>query len=234
MSWIPQQRLLRPRLLKTFDLTPNARCTTCASPCSSWRSLAAAGIRRSRSGRALVALRDNEAGVEAYGVNVIRTKLMAFALSGFLAAMAGCLLVHINQAYTEKPFTADREHRHLHRRGGRRPRLAHRGGARCPVPQRRHWFLTDKWRLLPSAIGVLVVLMVFPGGLGSLLYRGRDAALRRLARAHHLVVPSLMADSATDSNEPLDVDREPLSAGRPGRSTTVDPDGRPRRRTCST
>ena len=43
---------------------------------------------------------------EAFAINVVRTKLMAFALSGFLAAVAGCLLVHINQAYTEEPFTA--------------------------------------------------------------------------------------------------------------------------------
>jgi hypothetical protein len=38
--------------------------------------------------------------------------------------------------------------------------------------------------------------MVLPGGLGNLLYRGRDAWLRRLARKRGLVVSSLMADEA--------------------------------------
>ena len=51
-----------------------------------------------------VAVRDNERGAAAYAVPVVRAKLTGFALSGFLAAVAGCLLVHINQGYSEGPF----------------------------------------------------------------------------------------------------------------------------------
>src|SRR5699024_9724026 len=68
--------------------------------------LAVVGIRRSRTGRALMAIRDNERAAAVYGVSPVRAKIGGFALSGFLAAVAGCLLVHVNQAYTETPFTA--------------------------------------------------------------------------------------------------------------------------------
>jgi hypothetical protein len=37
--------------------------------------------------------------------------------------------------------------------------------------------------------------MFFPGGLGDLVYRGRDALLRVIAGRRGLVVPSLVADS---------------------------------------
>jgi hypothetical protein len=39
--------------------------------------------------------------------------------------------------------------------------------------------------------------MFFPGGLGDLVYRGRDAALRLIAGRRGLVVPSLVADART-------------------------------------
>jgi hypothetical protein len=42
-----------------------------------------------------------------------------------------------------------------------------------------------------------VLLMFFPGGLGEIVYRGRDAALRILAARRGLVVPSLLADKRT-------------------------------------
>ena len=51
---------------------------------------------------------------------------------------------------------------------------------------------------LPSAVGVLLVLMIIPGGLANLIYRGRDAFLRRLARRRGIVVASLLADVGGD------------------------------------
>ena len=46
---------------------------------------------RSRIGRAFVAMRDNEIAAEALGVDLLRHKIMAFALSGFYAGVAGGL-----------------------------------------------------------------------------------------------------------------------------------------------
>ena len=56
--------------------------------------LAAAGIRRSRLGRAFVAIAGSEDAARALGIDVARYKLIAFLISAFYAAVAGSLFVH--------------------------------------------------------------------------------------------------------------------------------------------
>ncbi|MDT9693148.1 ATP-binding cassette domain-containing protein [Streptomyces sp. P9(2023)] len=51
-----------------------------------------AALRRGRTGRALAALRDHEAGAEASGVRVSLLKVLAFVLGAALAALGGGLL----------------------------------------------------------------------------------------------------------------------------------------------
>jgi branched-chain amino acid transport system permease protein len=46
---------------------------------------------RSRLGRALIAMRDNDVAAQALGINLLRYKAIAFALSGFYAGAAGAL-----------------------------------------------------------------------------------------------------------------------------------------------
>ncbi|MCX7620021.1 MAG: ATP-binding cassette domain-containing protein, partial [Acidimicrobiales bacterium] len=55
-------------------------------------------------------------------------------------------------------------------------------------------FLSGPLSLLPSAAGVLGVLLIFPGGLAELAYRLRDQALRGFAARRGIEVPSLVAD----------------------------------------
>ena len=45
----------------------------------------------SRSGRAIMAIRDNRIAAESVGLNVMKYKLMAFVIGAALAGMAGCL-----------------------------------------------------------------------------------------------------------------------------------------------
>jgi branched-chain amino acid transport system permease protein len=56
--------------------------------------LAAAGIRRSRLGRAFVAIAGSEDAARALGIDVARYKLVAFLISAFYAGAAGSLFVH--------------------------------------------------------------------------------------------------------------------------------------------
>src|SRR3954465_3367634 len=56
--------------------------------------LAAGGIRRSRLGRAFVAIAGSEDAARALGIDVARYKLAAFLISAFYAALAGSLFVH--------------------------------------------------------------------------------------------------------------------------------------------
>ena len=51
-------------------------------------------LGRSTRGRALVAIRDDEVAAEAVGIDTIRFKVGAFALSAFFAGVAGGLLAH--------------------------------------------------------------------------------------------------------------------------------------------
>src|SRR5690606_32351969 len=53
--------------------------------------------------------------------------------------------------------------------------------------------------LLPTAVGVLVVLLVLPGGLGGLVQRARDGWLRSVARRNGLIVPGLAAAPPDDT-----------------------------------
>src|SRR5690606_5376078 len=62
------------------------------------------GLRHSRTGRVLIAIRENEKAARAYGVNATRSSLAAFALSGFLAAIAGVLYVHQQTGLNAEPF----------------------------------------------------------------------------------------------------------------------------------
>jgi branched-chain amino acid transport system permease protein len=50
-----------------------------------------ANVLRSRVGRAWVAIRDNEAAAEAFGINLTRYKLLAFMVSALLTGLAGAL-----------------------------------------------------------------------------------------------------------------------------------------------
>ncbi|MFF8675449.1 ATP-binding cassette domain-containing protein [Streptomyces sp. NPDC015242] len=54
--------------------------------------LAAHGLRRGRTGRALAAVRDHEAGAQAAGVRVPSLKLLAFVAGAALAALGGGML----------------------------------------------------------------------------------------------------------------------------------------------
>lgn len=51
-----------------------------------------ARLRNSSTGRMLLAIRSNERAAAASGINVPRAKLLAFALSSFIAGLGGCLL----------------------------------------------------------------------------------------------------------------------------------------------
>ncbi len=55
----------------------------------------ASRIRRSKYGRSMLAVNQAELAVNAMGIDVPRTKLLAFALSAFYAGIAGCLYAHL-------------------------------------------------------------------------------------------------------------------------------------------
>jgi branched-chain amino acid transport system permease protein len=55
-------------------------------------TLVVLNIRRTRLGRAFVAIRDNDIAARAMGINLWRYKLLAFVISAFISGLAGALM----------------------------------------------------------------------------------------------------------------------------------------------
>ena len=67
-------------------------------------ALAVANLRRSTTGRRLLAIRSNERAAAAAGISVARVKMLAFALSAFVAGCAGCLIAYRFGAVSETSY----------------------------------------------------------------------------------------------------------------------------------
>ena len=86
--------------------------------------------------RRLVAVRDNEVAAAAAGIPIVRTKILAFALSGFMAGYAGVCLTFADQRISVEHVRAGGvDPGHLDGRD-RRARLDPRRGARRALPGR--------------------------------------------------------------------------------------------------
>jgi len=179
-SWVPTGRIARPKLLGGDVLQSQANYYYLCVCVAGLAALALSGIHRSRTGRVMRAVREDSRVVQAYGVSVARAKLTAFAISGLLAAVAGCLLVHLLQAFAPATYSPEQSFVVFTAAvvGGLGSML---GGVLGAVFLKGgEWLLPNaQWQALTTAVGVLVVLWIVPGGLASVLYRRRD----RLASA---------------------------------------------------
>ena len=155
--------------------------------------LALVHLRRSRFGRLLIAVRDNEANVASVGVSVVRLKLLAFAVSGGLAGFAGALMAHQQRGVSAASFTADASLQIfiLTVLGG----VSSVNGALIGSAYGNSvtFFLAGNpvVTTLLGFGGPLIVLYSVPGGLITMIVRLRDGLLRIIAQRQQLVVPSL-------------------------------------------
>ena len=62
-------------------------------------------IRKTSLGRSLASIRDNEIAAQSLGVNVYRTNVIGFIISGAFAGLAGALLAHHNTFISASQFT---------------------------------------------------------------------------------------------------------------------------------
>jgi ABC-type branched-subunit amino acid transport system permease subunit len=196
-DWIPTGRIPREPIFGRIDYDSTTGVYYLVLVVLVLSVLALQGMRASRFGRALIALRENEAGAQAYALRPVRLRMAAFMLSGFLAALAGGLFVHHQQAFgpeTYDPFLGFLAFTMVVI-GGLGSILGVLLGALYLEASYR--FIPDAWgRLLSNSLGVLLMLMILPTGLGGLVYRIRDAALRWVAHRRGLVVPSLVETAA--------------------------------------
>lgn len=193
-DWLPASRIERPDLFGVIDIRSETRFYYFSLVVLGLMMLAARGIRNSRTGRALIAIRENENAARSYGVDAVRTTVVAFAISGFMAAVAGVLFVHLQNGLGTAPFDP-RESLTAFSTvviGG----MGSLPGAVLGAVYIRgaQYFLPGNWQLIASGLGVLVVLWILPGGLAAAIARGRDAYLRWVAERRGIVVASLLAD----------------------------------------
>ena len=174
-GWIPQDRVERLPLFGRIDISTPTRFYVFTLVVLALVFLALRGVRHSRTGRAIVALRENELAAQAFSVSPVPVKLTAFTLSGAVAGVAGGLFVHLSQSFDLTSYTAQESLNVFTAAvvGGLGSLF---GGVLGAVFLRgSEWFITSpEWRLLSSAIGVLLVLLIIPGGLASLVIKIRD------------------------------------------------------------
>ena len=208
-DWVPQERVERLPLFGRIDVSTPTRFYIYTLVVLTLVYLALRGVRHSRTGRAIVALRENELAAQAFSVSPVPVKLTAFTISGFVAGIAGGLFVQLSQSFDLSSygaavsldvFTAAVV-------GGLGSLF---GGVLGAVFLRgSQWFITaPEWRLLSSALGVLIVLLIIPGGLASLVIKIRDWYVGVVLRRQR--VP-------TDVETPPDIEAMP--------STDADVDG---------
>lgn len=152
------------------------------------------GMRRSRTGRALIASKDNPFGAQAFGIDLVRARLTAFSAAGALAAVAGALIAYAQGGVSPPSFGPDQSVAVFAAAlvGG----LGSVGG---PLAGAGLLGLLDL--LADSPIGlvtnvlldprllVVVVLLTVPGGVVAMISSARDAYLRRIAEKNGLELP---------------------------------------------
>ena len=156
-------------------------------------------LRRSRLGRVLIALRENENNVQSFGINVVKTKLLAFAISGALAGFAGAILAHQLRGLNAESFAAQRSVDVF--------LFAVLGGVSSVAGAligSLYYNLTNFFTITnpifltlfrtSGSFFVLLLLFVSPGGVIALINRLRDGVLKIIAQRRQIIVPSLFAD----------------------------------------
>ena len=201
-GWFPasDERFERPPLFGRIDVSTPTRfyiytVVVLALVYASLRSL-----RRSRTGRAIVAMRENERSAQSVSITPVRTKLTAFVISGTVAGVGGALYTYLNQSFVVTSYGTAESFSVFTSAviGG----LGSLGGAVLGALYLRgtRWFITSsEWQLLSTGIGVLFVLLVLPGGLGSLWVRARDLVVRKLVPVDESTVTAADGDAPSSA-----------------------------------
>ncbi|MDQ1436668.1 MAG: branched-chain amino acid transport system permease protein livM [Acidimicrobiaceae bacterium] len=154
------------------------------------------GLRHSRTGRVLIAARENESGVESFGVSLMRIRLAAFAVSGALAGVAGVLFVHHQRAVDVDVYAASVsvDMFIMTMVGGIGATAGAVLGA-AYIGLVTFLIRGDVIRNVVTSGGLLLLLFIAPGGLAGLVTQARDGVLRIVALRRGIAVPSLFEDA---------------------------------------
>jgi len=172
----------------------------------------ARSVRRSRSGRLLIAARDNRKATEAASVSARWATLQGFIFSGALAGLAGGLHVLLLHGAREGSYQVVQSVEVFS--GATIGGLGSLGGAIVGAAGLRGAQDLDATiRLVGAGVGVLVVLWLVPAGLAGLAARVRDRVVSPIARRAGLDL----------EGQPLPPDSSPTPAPPPFAGTVEHP-----------
>jgi branched-chain amino acid transport system permease protein len=211
VPWFIERRIERPTLLGAVSLETDRQMYYLALGALVLVLFGVKGVRASRTGRAIIAVRDNELAAQAVSLDATRLKLTAFALSGAIAGFAGAVYVVHQKGLHGDAFAPEISLLLFSMVviGG----LGSLPGAVMGAVYIRgaEFFLPPGWSLVAGGLGILVLLLLLPEGLGGLVYETRDRYLRWVARRRGIVVASLGGEAApvTDDDLVIESDLEP-------------------------
>src|SRR5262249_33952618 len=180
-GWLPGFRIDRNPLFGRIDIESETRFYFVCLIVLGLLLVVVRGVRRSRTGRGLIAIRETDSAARSFGVNPTRTNLACFALSGFIAAIAGVLLVH-----QQTGLQVGAGNLYLPEQSLRVFSMVVIGGLGslpgvllgAVYVYGTEYFLPGPWQFLAARARPLLLLMVLPRGPGAALYYTRHSPLR--------------------------------------------------------
>jgi ABC-type branched-subunit amino acid transport system ATPase component/ABC-type branched-subunit amino acid transport system permease subunit len=165
-----------------------------------------AQLRRTGIGRATIAASDNPTSAAAMTISTTRMKLLAFAVSGGMAALAGCLLVTLLPSNTPAVTFAPEESVRVVAIvviGGLGALVGPVLGALWVIGVPAIWPDEPIVPFLVSGVGILAILLFFPDGFAG-IFRALEDRLRPRLRSRTGVTGGPLA-RPNDAGSPLGV-----------------------------
>jgi branched-chain amino acid transport system permease protein len=165
--------------------------------------IAARNMKRYRLADSFLAVRDNPAAAEAFTISVTRARRLAFFLSGCLAGYAGVLYAFHQGVVDSARFPADQ--------GVALLSIVVIGGLGSisgvvlgAVIVRTAQYLLPAWvAFFGTGVGLLIVLLVFPGGIGEVIFRVRYRMAAWLGRRRGVIVAPESVSHHEHIGEPI-------------------------------
>ncbi|HUC35630.1 MAG TPA: ABC transporter permease [Acidimicrobiales bacterium] len=209
----------RPNLWQRIslgDIGPNRNYYFLCLVCLGLAMAAASSFRRFHSGRVLIALRDNQRAAASFAINVVRSRVAAFAVAGGIAGLAGVLLMYAQGNVIPDSFAPQYSiiiFLAVVVGGANSLPWAVSGAVVFEAftlfgPKLLNPVLgpdvTSALPLILAGPGLIITLLQYPSGNAEWGYQLRDRFLRRVAARHDILVPSLVADRRVEADQARD------------------------------
>ncbi|WP_019874713.1 ATP-binding cassette domain-containing protein [Sporichthya polymorpha] len=209
--WLVPGAFDRPVLFQRWDMREDRTLYLVGLALVLFSVVVARNLARARTRRTMVATRDNPRSAAAAGVDGVRSKLTAFVICGVLAGMAGAVhatalgavgLRTYNTSLSLLAFTTVVI-------GG----VASIGGAlAATVALHLLIYWVPQLQLVATGVGVLVVLLLLPGGLAQAGTTIRDRYAMWAAKRHGVEWDHDDAFSQAAAAPEVDVETDPAAA----------------------